>query len=287
MKIIILGALGLIGNGISSVLSKSKNDEIIYSYSKIIHKNYFNIRNFNKKNFLYVNFFDKNSIESIFKLKPNIIINCVGITKHVVSVFNEKQIYEINRDIPILLENFCEINNCRLIHISTDCVFKGDKGNYSEIDKKDAIDIYGLSKAKGEELSNSLVLRTSTIGKEIDTRYGLLEWFLSQKEFCKGYANAIFSGITNIELGIIIKDIIKSDFYLQKGLFNISSTAINKLDLLKIINTHYKKNIKIEPDYELKINRSLNSKKFKNAFGYKHKSWTEMLDELYKYNKYE
>ena len=281
MRVIVLGGLGLIGSGVMSVLTQNKNIDLFSTYSKSLHPK---PKKLLKINYSFVNFEDKDSINNIFDLKPNIIINCVGITKHISSHLNKKNIYLLNSDLPKYLDKESKKRNFSLIHISTDCVYSGSRGNYTEDDKTDALDLYGHSKAIGEELNNSLILRTSTIGREIETQHGLLEWFLSQKTTCEGYRNAFFSGITNIELGLIIHDIIIPRIKDVKGIYNISSEKINKYELLKIFSKFYNKRIEIKKNFDFKIDRSLNSNKFKVEFNYVTKDWNKMLNQLDNHN---
>ncbi len=281
MRVIVLGGLGLIGSGIMSVLTKNKNIDLFSTYSNSLHQKHEKIL---KSNYYFINFEDKKSINNIFDLKPNLIINCVGITKHILSRFNKRKIYLLNSELPKYLDEETKKRNFNLIHISTDCVYDGTKGNYKEGDKPDALDLYGHSKSIGEELKNSLILRTSTIGHEIETQHGLLEWFLSQKTTCEGYQNAIFSGITNIELGLIINDIIIPRVKDVKGIYNVTSDKINKYELLKIFSKYYKKRIEIKKNLDFKIDRSLNSNKFRVEFSYATKDWIKMLNEIEYHN---
>ena len=188
---------------------------------------------------------------------------------------------EINSLLPHKLLSAAEKYNIRLIHISTDCVFSGTKGNYSETDNPDPSDIYGISKLLGEfSCSKNLVIRTSIIGPELNTKRGLLEWFLSQKDECKGFEKAIFSGLTTLELSKVIGKYIipRKDL---TGLINISSKPISKLDLLKIIKKVYLKKIKISISNDLKIDRSLNSEKFYSLSKYICPNWEILIKDMY------
>ena len=277
MKIIILGASGLVGSGIRKVLERDKKKKIICTF--------FSNKLFKKLAIKYSYIFNVLKDNSIFEFisneRPDLIINCLGITKHLSKLYSEEEQIEVNGNFPKKLSILSSKINSRFIQISTDCVFIGKKGLYSEIDKPDDQDIYGKSKIIGEEVQNDhLVLRTSTIGREISTFYGLLEWFLKQKSRCNGYRKAYFSGITNVELGKIIQEyIIPNNFY--KGIYNVGSERINKYDLLNKFSIHYKKNINIKVDDKFKIDRSLNVGKFINKFQYRVKSWEIMLKELH------
>ena len=156
------------------------------------------------------------------------------------------------------------------------------KFNYSEDDLPNAKDIYGISKSLGESIyHHNLVIRTSTIGHEINTKHGLLEWFISQNSYCTGYRNAYFSGITTLELANLINDFILKKLNLI-GLFNVSSEKISKYELLSKINEIYKLKKKIIISDQQKIDRSLNSYKFNRVFGYYPNSWDKMIVSMYK-----
>jgi len=276
MKIIILGASGLIGNSIKSVFEKDSKLILLGTYCNNIYFNKNPRQNLYRFNVLS----DDSIYDFIFKEKPDLIINCLGITKHLKNKFSEEDFIKVNSSFPKYISTLATEMKSRFIHVSTDCVFNGKKGNYSEKDIPDANDIYGFSKIEAESVKkHNLVLRTSTVGKEIYTQYGLLEWFLNQKEYCEGYKNAFFSGITAVEFGKIIRD----HFLLApniRGLYNIGSNKINKYDLLKKFAKFYGKNIKIDKNLKVVIDRSLNTANFRKQFNYHEKSWEKMLSEL-------
>ena len=217
---------------------------------------------------------------SIKEIQPEIIINCAGIIKQLNHLNDPLEILPINSLFPHKLNKHCILNNIKLIHISTDCVFSGKKGNYSEKDISDAEDLYGKSKYIGE-LNNktSLTIRTSIIGHEIDTKLSLLEWFLSQTDEIEGYRKAIFSGLTTLELSNVISKIIKNHPNLV-GLYNVASEPISKYELLNLIAEIYSKEIKITPVDNPEIDRSLNPKKFIDETGIRILSWHNMINSM-------
>ena len=187
MKILLIGANGLIGTNLFYTLSKD-NDFDLYALvrSSTNFKNLFRTSDF--KNLIELeNYFDLHKLKSLIKnLKPNTIINCCGITKHNPNIKNKEEVIYINALFPHILARISSEQNAKLIHISSDCVFSGEKGFYDEKSNKDAIDFYGVTKSLGElNEKNHLTLRTSTIGHELKTSYGLLNWFLNQKK-CLG-----------------------------------------------------------------------------------------------------
>jgi dTDP-4-dehydrorhamnose reductase len=170
-----------------------------------------------------------------------------------------------------------------MIHVSTDCVFSGKKGNYREDDFCDALDLYGKSKILGEvDYPHAITLRTSTIGPELQSSYGLLNWFLSQGGSCKGYSQAIFSGLPTVVFARIIRDIVIPHVELS-GLYHVAASPINKFDLLGLIAKSYQKDIEIIQDDSFKIDRSLNSEKFRRATGYDSPTWPQLIKLMHEY----
>jgi dTDP-4-dehydrorhamnose reductase len=171
----------------------------------------------------------------------------------------------------------------RLIHISTDCVFSGRKGNYSENDLSDAEDLYGRTKFLGEaSYEDCLTLRTSIIGRELETSHGLIEWFLSQEgKTVGGYTRAIFSGFTTNALAEIIARIVDEQREMY-GVWHVASDPISKFDLLSLVKQVYGLNIKIEPDEAVVVDRSLNADRFRQATGFVPPTWYDMIEQMYR-----
>ncbi len=228
----------------------------------------------------------------IDEVKPNAIVNAVGIIKQLPTSKNIVKALEINSIFPHKLAEISQAKNIRFITISTDCVFNGKKGNYTEDDISDAEDVYGKSKYLGEVTGeNCLTIRTSIIGREIGTSHSLVDWFLSNEgKQVKGFTKAIYTGFPTVVLAEIIADILKNQPNLS-GLYQISSNLIDKFSLLKIVREAYNANIEIESDADFQIDRSLNCDKFKNATGFKPKSWEVMIrlmaDDSNKYDFYD
>lgn len=280
MRILVLGANGMFAKELLRSLKSS--DFSIYGSSRGQKELLDNdccklVDNVNVLNLESV----KNAIE---KINPDCVINLVGITKYKESSMEE--FIQVNSLAPHQIARICEKKSIRFIQISTDCVFKGDKGNYIDEDKPNAIDLYGKTKGLGEinYLKNSLTIRTSFIGHNKFSKDGLLEWFLSQKDFCKGYSTALYSGLTTIELSKVFKNHILNNPSLH-GIYNVSGSKLSKYDLLKKISKIYKKEIEISESSDWKIDRSLNSKKFEKATGYHPPTWDSMIEEMYLANK--
>ena len=189
-----------------------------------------------------------------------VVINCAGIIKQIISKFSIEYILQVNSMFPRNLANVCNKNNILCFHIATDCVYSGKKGNYDENDYFDATDVYGMTKNAGD-INDCMTLRTSIIGEEKSQSHSLLEWARSQREKqVNGFTNHYWNGVTTVYLAEIIEKIIKQNLY-KEGIFHIFSTnSVNKYELLSIINTTYKLNLKINSfEANISIDRTLSS----------------------------
>ena len=283
MKILIVGASGMIGSAVMCVLSKSKDLEVYGSIRDEGVKEFFSPA-IKSRLISGIDLLNSDSLLKLFEsISPQIVINCAGITKHKLGASNPLVSLPINSLMPHRIALICGLINARLIHISTDCVFSGGTGNYDETDSPDAIDLYGKSKELGEvNYPHAITLRTSTIGHEFKSSLGLLEWFLSQKISCKGYINAIFSGLPTVVLADIIREVIIPHPSLS-GLYHVGARKINKFELLKMIAKEYQKKIEIRCDESLIIDRSLDSSKFEAATGYVAPEWPKMISLMHSY----
>lgn len=219
--------------------------------------------------------------ECVSKVKPDYLINCVGIVKQSPLAKKPIESITINSLLPHKLESFGQKYNFRLIHISTDCVFSGNKGSYVETDFSDADDLYGRSKYLGEvDYGQGVTIRTSVIGNEIaEPTHGLLEWFLSQKGPVNGYKNVIFSGLTTTELAkVMLDEVVAKE--IPSGLYHVASDPISKYKLLHIINDIYRKNTDIQASDELSVDRSLRPSKFNEITNYSCPSWSQLIEEM-------
>jgi dTDP-4-dehydrorhamnose reductase len=225
------------------------------------------------------------SLANLFAdLSPAIVINCVGVVKQLAQASDVLASVPINTLLPHRLSRLCEASDARLVHFSTDCVFSGKRGNYGESDRADATDVYGLSKLLGEVSGpNAITLRTSMVGRELTSSRSLLDWFLSQRGSVKGYRRAIFSGLPTVELARIVRDLVipRPDLH---GLYHVSAEPISKFDLLQLFADAYQQDVEIVPDDGLVIDRSLNSDRFRNATGYRPRSWPELVAEMRRFD---
>lgn len=283
MKILVLGASGMIGSAIFRVLSNENSFEVHGSIRSKDLKRFF--RDGQKKSLVICSdVLDQIQLVRLFsEIKPNVVINCIGLTKHHKEADDVLLAVPLNTALPHRLSDLCKATSARLIHISTDCIFSGSRGNYLETDDSDAADVYGKSKYLGEVVneSHAITLRTSTIGHELQSSYGLLEWFLAQEVSCSGFNRAIFSGLPNTILAEIIRDYVIPKPELH-GLYHVGAAPIGKYDLLKLIATQYGKNINIVSDEKFVIDRSLNVDLFSRVTGYHAPSWPELIQSMHK-----
>ena len=217
----------------------------------------------------------------IAKLGPDVIVNCVGIVKQREQASDSIASIKTNALLPHQLSEMYQEAGARLIHFSTDCVFDGVRGAYTEGDVSNATDLYGRSKLLGETTADSsLTLRSSIIGRELASYDSLLEWFLAQNRGqVKGFKKALYAGITTNQMARLVGDLIEEHPKLS-GMYQVSGPWISKYDLLMIVRDKFNLEIEIEPDNEVTIDRTLVGDKFEAATGIKQPSWTQMIEEL-------
>jgi dTDP-4-dehydrorhamnose reductase len=280
-KILILGTAGMLGNtlyryfrdvAVHDVVGASRNPICAQSMHQTAKA-------------VLVSGIDVENIDLLIKLlskhSPDIVINCVGIIKQRDEADDPLATLPINALLPHRLSQLCGLLGARLIHISTDCVFSGKKGMYTENDQPDADDLYGRSKLLGEvDASHVVTLRTSLIGHELHSNKSLLNWFLSQTGKVLGYRRAIFSGLPTLEIARVIDQYILPGPSIH-GLIQLSADPIDKLTLLNLIKSIYGKVIEIQPDDKVSINRSLDSSLFRKLTGYEPPSWQELVTAMH------
>jgi dTDP-4-dehydrorhamnose reductase len=216
------------------------------------------------------------------RVRPDAVVNCIGVVKQRPAAKDPIVSLTVNALLPHRLAALCRPSGARLIHISTDCVFSGKRGNYTESDSPDAEDLYGRSKLLGEPheaASETLTLRTSIVGRELRSTTGVVEWFLGHRGGrVPGFTKAVFSGLTTGELARTIGDLIERRRDLA-GLYHVSSAPISKHDLLQRLNAAFDARVTIEPSDSLTIDRSLDSARFWQATGFERPAWDGMIAE--------
>lgn len=280
MRVLVLGASGMLGNAVFRVFSESARVEVYGTARspRILPRFSPELRG------RIVCGVDVGDMDSIVRLlgdvRPNVVVNCIGLVKQLADAKDPLSAIPINSLLPHKLARLCALLQARLIHVSTDCVFSGERGGYTEADLPDAADLYGRSKLLGEvDEPNAITLRTSIIGHELDGAHSLIGWFLAQQGAVKGFRKAIFSGLPTVELARVMLDVVlpRPDLH---GLYHVAAEAISKHDLLHLVAEAYGKQIEIMPDDQLTIDRSLVAERFRHATGYVAPMWPELVRKM-------
>lgn len=281
-KILILGGTGMLGHTLFTHLSLDKDLDVYATVRNTEGVSQWFPRELIPKvrDGVDANDFDT-VIRALASIQPDVIINCIGLIKQLPLASDPLSSINLNTQLPHRISMISRTAHARMIHISTDCVFDGKKGNYTERDDSNAKDLYGRSKFLGEvSYPHCVTLRTSIIGHELKGRYGLVEWFLAQSDSVSGYTKAIFSGFPTLEIARIIKNYVLPNDKLS-GVYHISSEPISKYNLLKLIADKYNKNIEIKPSDNVCIDRSLDSSRFHEITGYVSPTWPELIDAMH------
>lgn len=243
MNIIVCGSSGMLGHTLKKYLSA------YYSVSKIDRSD-MDLENVCIKKL-------SNHIQNLLSKEETTLINCAGLIKQ--RSVADYQMIDINSVLPHKLASICNSLGCNMIHFSTDCVYSGTKGSYTETDPHDATDLYGLSKSLGEPKACS-VIRTSIIGEELTNKLSLVEWVKSnQNGSIQGFINHLWNGMTCLQAGKLIQKIIDKNLF-WCGTKHFHSNSINKYSLVSIINDVYSLNIDIQPNRDkLSLDRTIAS----------------------------
>ncbi|MCP3680658.1 MAG: SDR family oxidoreductase [Gammaproteobacteria bacterium] len=285
MKILVLGVTGMLGNAMFHVMTEDSRLDVVGTLRNSVARRYF--ANDLAENIL--SGIDVQNVDALVEVfatvQPDVVINCIGVIKQTVAAKNPLEVLPINALLPHRLAHLCQAVGARLIHISTDCVFSGDKGSYVETDVPDAQDLYGRAKLLGEvvDVPHAITLRTSIIGHELSGFLSLLEWFLAQQGSAKGFTRAIFSGLPTYELSRVVRDFVLPRRQLS-GLYHVAAAPINKFDLLTTVAKVYGKTITINPSEELVIDRSLDASRFNRATGYHAPDWPTLIQGMQTFN---
>jgi dTDP-4-dehydrorhamnose reductase len=279
MKILVLGATGLLGNAVFRSMSKTSDARVVGTIRRETDRGLFpaeaaagltRVEDIEKLDQL-VRLFDA--------VGPDVVVNCIAVGRPPPEdPMRSILVYSV---LPRRLSHLCRLSGTRLIQISSDGVFSGVRGCYAEDDPPDASDIYGLSKLLGEVSEpHAITLRTSIIGHELQSKGGLLEWFLSQQDQCRCYTRAIFSGFPTIVLADLIRDVVipRPDLH---GVYHVATQPISKFDLLRLVAKRYGKNIELIPDDRVNPDRTLVAARFEKATGYVAPDWPTLVDLMY------
>jgi len=278
LKILILGANGLLGGACYRLMMQVPNLEVFGSVRSKLDKS---VKS-SQRLIGSIDVLDSERLDQLFaENKPQVVINCTSLSKSMINDADPLKFIELYSMLPHRLARLCNRYSARLIHISSDGVFSGKKGNYREIDKADADDLYGRSKFLGEVTSpNCITIRTSIIGHDNSLQNGLISWYLSNKYSCKGYTKAVFSGLPVCVLAQILVDFVIFNLKLE-GVYHIGSNPISKFDLLKLVAEIYDSHVSIKPDHSVIMNRSLNTEKFQREANYSPPNWNTLVSLMH------
>jgi len=280
LRVLIIGGAGMLGHKLAQTLPQSFEAWVTLRRSV---GNYACFAVFDaERTITGVDVMDFDTVSrAVDAVRPDAVINCVGIIKQLPAANDPIPSITINSLLPHKLHQLCRKSGARLIHISTDCVFRGDRGMYTESDPSDALDLYGRSKFLGETSGEgALTLRTSIIGRELESASGLVEWFLSNRGgSVRGFRRAIYTGFTTIALARIIAMVLEQYPDLH-GTLQVSSGKIDKYELLLLLRQAFQVDVEIVPDDAVTIDRSLDSSRFRSLTGFVPPSWPDMVAEM-------
>lgn len=282
-KILVLGASGMLGNAVLRYFLAQSGHAVIGSirtegtrtlFPASVQDHVVTVGSVDDADVL-VRLFDQ--------IRPTVVINCVGLVKQLADGNDPLSAIPINSVLPHRLAQLCLLLGARLVHLSTDCVYSGAKGMYTESDNPDAYDVYGRTKLLGEvAYSHTITLRTSIIGHELGRSSSLIGWFLAQQGSIKGFSRAVFSGFPTVEIARIIDQYVLPNASLH-GLYHLSADPIDKYQLLRLVRDVYEKQIEIVEDESLIIDRSLDSTRFRNATGFTPDSWPNLIRRMHEF----
>ena len=283
MRVCILGAGGMLGHMLVRVLGESHD---VYGTSKQEWFATAGLARFLEKK-RWIGGVDAKEITTVEKCfaehQFDAVVNCVGVVKQRVHRTTDDEMIEINARFPHKLSNICAAFGTRVIHISTDCVFSGNKGDYEETDTPDPVDIYGSSKLDGEIVdAHNLTIRTSHVGRELTNFTSLFEWILKNRgKQIAGYSNAIYSGLTTFSLSVVINSLLTTGSNIN-GLLHVASEPLSKHQLITELNDRLDLGIDIKIDESVMINRSLRPSDQLKQCKIEIPSWNQMLDNFCK-----
>ncbi|MFC7702462.1 dTDP-4-dehydrorhamnose reductase family protein [Bradyrhizobium sp. GCM10028915] len=278
MRILVLGATGLLGNAVFRSMSKMPGAQVTgtvrQTSPRFAHSD-------TSRLVTVADIEDPKQQAGLFDaVRPDVVVNCIAVGRAApADPMGMMSVYAL---LPQRLSYFCRRAGARFVQISSDGVFSGKKGAYTEDDLPDAEDVYGMAKLLGEvDARHAITLRTSIVGHELQSGAGLLEWFLSQRGACRCYARAIFSGFPTIVLADLIRDVVipRPDLC---GIYHVATQPISKLDLLRLVAERYGKELHLIADDRSAPDRSLVARRFEKATGYEAPDWPALVDAMYR-----
>lgn len=281
MKVLILGGTGMLGHTALRVLSATPGIEAFATIRAGAGRARFP-EALRPRLIPEVDVLDADALAGVLAaVRPDAVLNAVGLIKQLGAAKDPLAALPVNALFPHRLARLCALGGARLVHVSTDCVFRGDRGMYKESDAPDAEDLYGRSKLLGEvDAPHAVTLRTSIIGRELGGRNGLVDWFLGEAGPVRGFTRAVFSGLTTDELARVVARHVLPDASLH-GVWHVSAAPIDKHALLGLLKAQWGRATEIVPDGALAIDRSLDSSRFRARTGWAPPAWPEMIRTMH------
>lgn len=281
MKILVFGAAGMIGHRIWMEANNTSGTQV-FGVVRKSSEYYRNFQIFNENVFYETDVSHWENAEKVLnKVQPQFIVNAIGITIRKPEIQNLEKALEVNSFFPHRLLKWAQAHQSKVIHLSTDCVFDGGLGQYTELSQPTAKDHYGKTKFLGEiDGVSALTLRFSCIGRELESKTELLEWFLAQdRKEVKGFGKAIYSGVTT---KVVAREVMRVITHFPElcGVFQLSSLPISKYDLLCLIQKVYGTSTSIARSDDYVSDKTLICSRFSEQTGYRSQSWEAMIDEL-------
>jgi dTDP-4-dehydrorhamnose reductase len=281
MRVLVLGATGLLGNTVYRVLAQHRELDV-YGTCRVEQDKGFFVAALAQRLLTSGDLQSNQCLSRLFEsVRPDVVVNCLGARRmEPLALDASLAVYAV---MPKRLAVLCRVGGARLVQVSSDGVFSGARGRYSEDDLPDATDIYGIAKLLGEiSEPNAITLRTSMIGPELKPGSGLLEWFLARHESCRCYTRAIFSGLPTFEIGRVIRDFVIPRPQLH-GVYHVAAAPISKYDLLCLVAKEYGKTVEIIADDSVVIDRSLNGERFNAATSYSPPPWPSLVQSMHSF----
>jgi len=280
MKILVLGATGMLGNAMLRLFAQSPGFSAVGTARSpaLVARLPEAVRPLVR---LGVDVESHDQLVQLFEReRPDVVVNAIGLIKQLSDAKDPLAALPVNALLPHRLARLAALAGARLVHVSTDCVFSGSKGGYAESDFPDADDLYGRSKLLGEvDYPNAVTLRTSIIGCELGSANALVGWFLAQPGPVKGFRRALFSGLPTVVLAEVVRDHVlpRPD---MRGLWHVSAEPIDKFTLLSLVRDAWGRDTQIEPYDDFVIDRSLNSDRFRAATGWQPPAWPDLIARM-------
>jgi dTDP-4-dehydrorhamnose reductase len=282
MRTLVLGAAGMLGHKIHQVLSRD-HEVVSTTRGSFVEKPYAKSGIFRQGAVLEgVDVTDDVELQEVVsEVRPKVVVNCVGIVKQRYEAHDPIPSITVNALLPHRLARLSRIVGARLVHFSTDCVFSGERGDYTEADASDARDLYGRTKYLGEVGPPSLTIRTSFIGREIEHFDSLVEWFLRQQGSVQGYQRAIYTGVTTLQMAHILRRVI-TDHPNLAGVYQVASDKISKYELLRLVRAALAVQTVVVANDDFVCDRSLVGSAFTSATEIRIPPWPKMIEDFAK-----